>query len=98
MRATFRWFPAVASIAGAAAIARPLRQFLAEDVCLDRGGRVLRESLQCELTSDYSVPLASFLGAASGTRLLLGLLIVLGLSSTAVLIALNRREHRRASA
>ena len=97
MHVALRWLPAAASIVAAAALAAPLRRFLAEDVCLDRGGRVLHETLRCELASDYTVPLASFPGATSGTWLLAGTLIILGLGATVLLTVLHRRDHRRAS-
>ena len=98
MHPALRWLPAVTSAVVASLVAAPLRRFLAEDVCHDRGGRVVREVAQCTFSADYSVALASFPGPASGVYLVLGVLLFLGGGTTLLLMRRDRRRHPAASA
>ena len=98
MHPVVRWLPALASVVAATLLKAPLERFLQEDVCLDRGGRVLRDVGRCELAPDYVVPLASFPGATSGVQLLLGVLVAVGFGISLLLLVRHHRRHRDASA
>jgi hypothetical protein len=98
MHPVLRWLPAVASLVTAGFAAAPLRRALAEDACLDRGGRVMHETAQCLFGADHAVTLASFPGPASGARLVLGALVGSSCALTVLLVRRGRRDERGASA
>jgi hypothetical protein len=98
MHPRFQWLIPAASVAVALLLLDTLQRFLGEDQCLDRGGRVLAATRQCELASGQVVLLEYLPNYLESSLMFLGVVVACSLLARGLVKLISRTDHHQVSA